>query len=92
MRKFAIIIIAVCIVGGIMFDLYQSYRVGEQKKKYWSVEEASPPNAVEINALSIVNDQLFIKTSSGLQYQDLRVGTGPQPEKGQTVTLTSSSS
>lgn len=75
MKKFALL--STVLALGLFISVNDSNAFGFSKKGTKHVNE----KIAEANASE------FTKTASGLQYHDYKVGTGPSPKTGQTVTV-----
>lgn len=91
MSKFAIAIIAVCIIGGVLFGAYQSLQDKKVQVALLETEllgfKVAQEEERETAPSMGLDSSKTVTTQSGLRYQDLLLGTGPQPQDKQTVTV-----
>lgn len=85
MTKLTISLIVFCVIGGVLYGAYHSL-LHKQLEVATLDAEVAELNEHQVAQMLAPNGYRST-TLSGLQYQDLVVGTGPQPQREQTVTV-----
>lgn len=80
--KLVIVVLIIMLLGIGMFFQYLGDSESRNNETAQSAADAPKPST-----LPKIDKTKLVITSSGLKYQDIKVGTGPKPNKGQTVVV-----
>lgn len=85
--KLVIVILVILLLGvGMLFQYWGEHSTGGGEDMEMP-EGSAPAKALPPTPMPKIDEAKFVTTTSGLQYQDLKVGTGSCPKKGSTVSV-----
>ena len=81
--KLVIVVLIIMLLGIGMFFQYLGDRTSGERRNDETAQSVA--DAPKPSVLPKIDNGKLATTASGLQYQDIKVGTGPKPKKGDTV-------